>query len=339
MVRNRTLSGVVAGIFMLACGSPDAESADGPSVGLLTSGPVSDAGWHAGAYEGLQLIGESLGFRISHQQTRSTAELDEAFLSYAEAGYDLVFGHGFEFQDAATRAGAAFPEVTFVVSAGSRPSANVIPLIFQLEEASYLAGMAAGGVTTSGTIGMVGGQAIPSAKGTFLAFEAGVKAVNPEATVLETFTGSWEDVSAAKEAAAAQLRRGADVLIHNVDAASFGLFQSVREARAQGRNVWALGMNGNQNDVAPDVILGSAAIDMPKIFLQVARDWQNDALGEGARYTGLAGGAVDFIPNPELTGVLSPELLARIGEARSGIMHGTLEIPRIRFVEDEPASP
>ncbi len=331
MFRYLRLLPVVSLLAPVACGG-DSSTGDGPRVALLTSGPVSDAGWHAGAYEGLQMIGDSLAVHVSHQQTRTPAEFDEAFISYAEAGYGLIFGHGFEYQDAASRAGAAYPDVTFVVSSGSRPSENVVPIIFGLHEASYLAGMAAGAITASGIVGMVGGVEIPSAKGTFIAFEAGVKAVRADATVLETFIGSWDDVSAAKEAAAAQLRQGADAMIHNVDAASFGFFQAVREAREGGRLAWAFGMNRDQNDVAPDVIVGSAMIDIPAIFLQTARAWQDGTL-EGPLYTGLATGAVDFVPNPAQPGVIPREALVRIEEARRMIVDGTLDVPSIDFVD------
>ena len=332
MFRYLRLLPVVPLLLLTGCGGDAPAAPDTPAVALLTSGPVSDAGWHAGAYEGLQMIGDSLGLRISHQQTRTPAEFDEAFISYAESGYGLVFGHGFEYQDAASRAGAAYPEVTFVVSSGSRPSENVVPIIFGLHEASYLAGMAAGAITESGIVGMVGGVEIPSAKGTFIAFEAGVKAMREDATVLETFIGSWDDVSAAKEAAAAQLRQGADALIHNVDAASFGFFQAVREVRDGGRTAWAFGMNRDQNDVAPDVIAGSAVINIPAIFLQTARAWQAGTL-EGPLSTGLATGAVDFVPNPAQPGVIPREALVRIDEARGMIVDGTLDVPKIDFVE------
>ena len=338
MIRYPRLTAAVPLLIALGCAANPDTDGDTPSVALLTSGPVSDAGWHAGAYEGLQLIGDSLGFRISHQQTRTPAEFDEAFLSYAEAGYDLIFGHGFEYQDAASRAAEKYPDVTFVISSGSRPSANVVPLIFRLEEASYLAGMAAGAVTRGGTVGMVGGVEIPSAKGTFVAFAAGVKAVREDATVLETFIGSWDDVSAAKEAAAAQLRQGADVLIHNVDAASFGFFQAAREAREGGREAWAFGMNRDQNDVAPDVIVGSAVIHIPAMFLKTAKAWQDGTLSGVALYSGLAAGAVEFVPNPAQEGVIPPEVQARIDRAREEIANGTLAIPRIQFVEGDSAS-
>ena len=228
-----------------------------------------------------------------------------------------------------------------MISGGSRPSANVVPLIFQLNEASYLAGMAAGAVTRSGVVGMVGGVEIPTAKGTFVAFEAGVKAVREDATVLETFIGSWDDVSAAKEAAAAQLRRGADVLIHNVDAASFGFFQSVREARQGDRQAWAFGMNSDQNAVAPDVIVGSAVIDYTGMFLQTAQAWRDGTLSGRPVYSGLATGTVDFVPNPAQEGLIPAEVLQMIEAARREIVAGTLEVPSIDFIaeEDPGASP
>lgn len=338
MPQRLTHLALAACVAVSACGGTDtAEAPADPGadrVALLTSGPVSDAGWYAGAYQGLQLIGDSLGARTSHQQTRTPAEFDEAFLSYATEGYDLVFAHGFEYQDAAVRAGRQFEDMTIVVSGGGRIADHVVPLIFSLEQGSYLAGLVAGGMTESGVLGMVGGVAVPPAQGTFVAFEAGVKAVRPDARVLETWIGNWNDVAAAKEAAVAQLQRGADVIIHNTDAASFGVFQAVREAVGEGRTVWAIGMNADQNEVAPEVILGSAVIRISTAFLQVARRWKDGGL-EAPVYQGLAEGVVDFVPNPALGDRIPPELLARVDSARSAIVAGELQVPRVPFVEGE----
>ncbi len=330
----------VVGGWSAGCGGGDDGAAeDALRVALLTSGPVSDAGWYAGAYEGLLLIEESLGARVSHQQTRSPAEFDEAFLSYASSGYDLVFAHGFEYQDAALRAGEQFPDLTIVVSSGGRISDNVHSLIFRLEEGSYLAGMMAGGLTRSKVVGMVGGVAIPPAQGTFRAFAAGARAIEPTIEVLEAFIGSWDDVAAAREAATAQLSRGADVLIHNTDAASFGVFQAVREANGDGTPVWAMGMNRDQNDVAPEVIAGSAAIDMPRAFLDVASRFVAGTLPRGALDLSLGEGVVDFIVNPAARDRIPADLLGRVDEARRAIRDGSLEVPRIQFLEDESGSP
>jgi basic membrane lipoprotein Med (substrate-binding protein (PBP1-ABC) superfamily) len=324
----------------LACGSSDGEPGNETDAtfraALLTSGPVSDAGWYAGGYEGLLLLRDSLGAAVSHQQTRTPAEFDEAFLAYASAGYDLIFAHGFEYQDAALRAGALYPEVTIVVSGGGRVADNVVPLVFRLEQGSYLAGMAAAGMSRSGIVGMVGGVEIPPVQGTFRAFEAGARAVNPDVRVLETFIGNWDDVAAAKEAAVAQLGRGADVLIHNVDAASFGVFQAVREAVAAGRPTWALGMNRDQNDIAPEVTIGSAVIRVADAFLETARRWQAGELGGEPIYTGATEQVVDFVLNPAVADRVPAELRRAIEEAREAIRSGELQVPRVAFVEGEP---
>lgn len=336
---RRILPISVVMLGLLACGGGDGSGSADPGTfqaALLTSGPVSDAGWYAGGYEGLLMLRDSLGAAVSHQQTRTPAEFDEAFLAYASSGYDLIFAHGFEYQDAALRAGGQFPETTIVVSGGGRITENVIPLIFRLEQGSYLAGMMAAGMSASGVVGMVGGVEIPPVQGTFRAFEAGARAVNPDVEILETFIGNWDDVAAAKEAAVAQLGRGADVLIHNVDAASFGVFQAVREAVADGRVVWALGMNRDQNDVAPEIMLGSAVIRIPEAFLATARRWQAGEIGGEAIYTGAEQRVVDFVPNPRVVDRIPADLLAAIDAAREQITEGRLDVPRVPFVEGEP---
>lgn len=339
--KARSGAGLLLAVVLSACAGDGSDSADDTlQAALLTSGPVSDAGWYAGAYEGLLLIEDSLGARVSHQQTATPAEFDEAFLAYGSSGYDLIFAHGFEYQDAAIRAGTRFPDATIVVSGGGRVADNVVPLIFRLEEGSYLAGMAAGSLTRTGIVGMVGGVAIPPARGTFVAFEAGVRAVNPDIEVLETFTGDWNDVSAAKEAAVAQLSRGADVIIHNLDAASFGVFQAVREAVADRQWVRAIGMNSNQNDVAPDVIIGSAVIRIPQAFLETARRWEAGNVGGAPIYASIREDVIDFVFNPELVGELPEGLVEEIAGARDRIRSGELDVPRVRFVEgdDDPPS-
>src|SRR5690606_25399713 len=88
-----------------ACGG-DGREVDAPHqfrAALLTPGPISDRSWNAAAYEGLLQIRDSLGASVSHIQTRTPAEFDENFRQYGAQGFDLVIGHGFEFQEAAQR--------------------------------------------------------------------------------------------------------------------------------------------------------------------------------------------------------------------------------------------
>jgi basic membrane lipoprotein Med (substrate-binding protein (PBP1-ABC) superfamily) len=142
-------------------------------------------------------------------------------------------------------------------------------------------------------------------------------------------------VAAAKEAALAQIRNGADVLIHNTDAASFGVFQAVRESTTEARPVWALGMNRDQNEVAPEVILGSAVIEIPRAFLEVATRWRAGGLGGAPLYAGMHDSVVDFVPNPALRHLFPDVLLARVDSARAAIRRDELEVPRVPFVQGE----
>ena len=296
-------------------------------VALLTPGPISDAGWNAGAYEGLLRIRDSLGAEISQVETRTPAEFEEAFTDYARRGFNLVFGHGFEFQDAAARVGALYPNTVFITTSGSTVRPNVSPMVFQLEQGTYLAGMLAGGITKSGTLGFVGGIKLPPVEGTFLGFQGGARAVRPNVTVLQAYIGNFEDVAAAKENALAQIRRGADVLIHNADAASFGLFQAVRESPG----VLALGANKDQNAVAPDVIVASATLDVPHALLVTARTVKEGRFHPAVEFLGIKDGVVDFVPNPALASRVPATLLARIRAARDSIIAGTLRVPSVEF--------
>ena len=302
-------------------------------VALLTPGPISDAGWNAGAYQGLLRIRDSLGAEVSQVETKTPAEFEEAFRDYARRGFDLVFGHGFEFQDAAARVGAEFPGTIFITTSGSTVRPNVSPMIFQLEEGTYLAGMLAGGLTRSGRVGFVGGQKLPPVEGTFLGFQGGARAVRPGAEALQAYIGNFEDVAAAKELALAQISRGADVLIHNADAAAFGVFQAAREHPG----VLAMGSNSNQNAVAPDVIVGSATLDVPHALLVVARAVRDRRFHAGVMPLGIRDGVVDFVLNDGLASRVPATLRARIAAARDSIVRGTLRVPHVEIAPHSAA--
>jgi basic membrane lipoprotein Med (substrate-binding protein (PBP1-ABC) superfamily) len=241
-----------------------------------------------------------------------------------------VFGHGFEFQDAAARVAADYPNTIFITTSGATVRANVSPIVFRLEEGTYLAGMLAGGATRTGTVGFIGGIKLPPVEGTYLGFAGGVRAVRPDAVVLQSYLGNFEDVAAAKENALAQIRRGADVLLHNADAASFGMFQAARE----NPGVLALGSNKDQNAVAPDVIVASATLDVPHALLLVARQVRDGAFQPGVMFFGIRDGVVDLKISEGLAGRVPEQLRTRIAAARDSIVAGTLAVPSVEFVPD-----
>src|SRR5215470_1124530 len=128
-------------------------SAQSFKVALLTPGPVSDAGWNAAAFEGLQLIKKELGAETALVQTRSPADFDDSFRDFASRGFELIFAHGFEYTEEALKVARSFPNTYFVVSSGSASSSNVASLTFNVDEATYVEGVLAGGVSKTGVAG------------------------------------------------------------------------------------------------------------------------------------------------------------------------------------------
>ena len=185
---------LTAGTVLLAvalaasCGDADnGEAAGGAGsfrVALLTPGPITDQAWNSAAYAGLVALRDSLGAGISHIQTRTPADFEENFRQYGAQGYDLVIGHGFEFQDAAASVAPDYPNTVFVSTSGNSTAANLAGMNFAFEEASFQAGMIAGQLTTSGVIGAIGGTELPPVRASFVAFERGAKFTNPNVTVL-----------------------------------------------------------------------------------------------------------------------------------------------------------
>ncbi len=295
-------------------------------VALLSPGPVSDAGWNALAYEGLLAIRDQLGAEVAQIQTKTPAEFEEGFRDFARRGFQLVFGHGFEFQDAAAAVAPDFPHTVFITTSGNTVRANVAPLRFMLEEATYLEGMLTASMSRSGKAGVVGGMEIPSVKSTIVAFEAGAKAVRPDFNVVTSYVGNWEDVGAAKEAALALVQQGCDFLFHNADAAGLGVLQAAQE-----KHVYAFGSNKNQNDVAPDAVIASAVIDIPRGFLEIARAVKEGRFEAKIERMGMKDGIVSLILNPRLESRIPPEVKARLDQARAAIIGGTLKVPTAEF--------
>ena len=282
-------------------------------VALLTPGPISDQSWNGGAYQGLQRIRDSLGASISHIQTKTPAEFEEQFRQYGSQGYDLVFGHGFEFQDAAKRVGPDYPRTIYVVTSGSSVGANVAGIEFAFADASYLAGMLAGAMTKSNVIGVIGGTELPPVRESFAAFTRGAKAVNPKVAVLTSYIGNWDDVSAGREQALAQIGRSADVIFQNADAAGLGVFRAARETK----KALVVGSNSDQNGVAPEITIASVVIDLPHAFLTVAREVRARTFKPRVIKLGTESDVVTLVINPAFRSRIPLETMHVVDSVRA----------------------
>jgi len=308
---------IVAVLLAAACGPGGSKHADGAQsafkVALLTPGPVSDQSWNAGAYNGLLRIRDSLGATISHIETKTPADFEESFRQYGAQGYTLVIGHGFEFQDAAKQVAPDYPATVFITTSGNTEGPNLASLQFDFANPSYLAGILAGAVTHSNVIGVIGGTELPPVRESFAAFARGAASVNPQVKLVSSYIGNWDDVSAGREQALAQIAQGVDVIFQNADAAGLGVIQAVK----QNQGVWVLGSNSNQNSVAPTNMLGSVVIDLPHAFLTVAREVKTGHFRGRVISLGMKDDVVRLVVNPNARARIPLLAIAHVDSVRA----------------------
>ncbi len=319
-------------LALMGCASnepgPTSGSAEGRQdfkVALLTPGPVNDSGWSALAYEGLLAIRDELGAEISNQEAKGT-QIRDAMRSYAQRGFRLVFGHGFEYNEPGVEIARDFPDTVFVSSSGGKTAKNAGAFRFYLEQGFYLGGVMAADLSKSGVVAMIGGPKVPSIESTFKAFEAGAKAERPDIRVLTLFTGQDSDVAAAKRATLEAIAQGADLVIHQANAAAQGVFEACRE-----KGVLAIGSNANQNENESGVVVASAVIVAKPAFVELAKDVRDGRYEGSIRLVGMDKGAIDFVINPKLESRVPEATRKKLDDLRAKILSGALVVPKDEF--------
>ncbi len=291
-------------------------------VGLLTPGSINDGGWNALAWEGAQRIKNELGAEISHQETKTPAEMTEGFRAFGRSGFDLAFGHGFEYQEPAKTAGEQYPNTIFVTTSGSTIARNVAPMRFQIEEATYVLGVIAARESKTGKAGLVGGINVPSIASSFLAFKAGAHSVNPKFEVKEVFTGNFDDLAAAKLATQSLVKAGVDYVMHQANEAGRGVFQACTEQKIR-----CFGVNADQSELAPDSVVASAVLDVPSAYLATAKIVREGRFKPEIQHFGMNEGTVSVVWNEKLKPTISAETLAEVDRVIAGIKSGAVKPP------------
>jgi basic membrane protein A len=258
-------------------------------VALLISGPINDEGWNQTAYEGLKAV-EAAGAEIANTENVAQADQLDLIRSYADQGFNVIIGHGFEYGDALVAAAEEYPEVNFIQIGGiAENGKNLVSYVFRPGEGGYATGILAGHMSPTGKIGGVGAVEIPTIAADFNAFKQAAAVVNPEITdVPVAYTGSWVDIPKAKEAAIAQIDSGVDLILANGDNANVGAIEAAKE----NGEVYAIGWTRDQSHLAPELVLTSVEQRVDNILIDAIHaiqagniEWTNHVVGfaEGAQ--------------------------------------------------------
>ena len=227
-------------------------------VALVLPGPITDGTFNTAAYKGIKMAEKKYDIKVSIQENTTFAQAQEALLTYARDGYDVVIGHGFQFAEPATKIHKQFPKTWFIVNTAKVGAApNLASFDNRWGDAGYVAGAVAAVVSKSGVIGHAGGIPVPVIKEYNEGWERGAKRIRPNIKVLSGYVGSFSDVAKGKEVTKSMIERGADVVTATGNESVMGTIQAAKEAK-----VMAIGTAFDAAGLAPDTIVTTALVNM-----------------------------------------------------------------------------
>jgi basic membrane protein A len=343
IARRRRRTAVVAGLaasalVLAACGGTTGEedTASSPagddtiSVFGVFATPLEEP-WDGAIHAALTAVAGDGEIAYDHVDDLGTADEMERALRdiIASEDPDIIVGDAFAAEDAVREVAKEFPDTAFVFGSGGKEQApNFSVFDNWLQDPAYLAGMLAGGLTTTGTIGVVGAMPIPEVNRIVNAFTAGAQEIRPDARVTVSFINSFFDPATAKQAAEAAIAGGADVLFAERD----GVI-----AAAEEHQLPVFGMMVDQKDQAPEYVVSSLVWDMrPTIEAVVAAVKDGSYEGQNlAEYSFLKNGGSSLAPiNTGTAFEIPADLITKVEDRQAEIEGGSFTTP---VNEDEPA--
>jgi len=231
-------------------------AADDFKVAIVMPGVITDKSFNQSGYEGVKAAADALHIPFAYSEKTAQPDQPEALADYARRGYNLVIGHGGEFQESVARVAKRFPKTQFLVVNGTEAGGNVSTLSFNMPEMGYVMGYVAGKTSKTGKGGYIGAQKLKFYVQLGDGFAKGFKAANPNGEVFTAWTNDWDDVAKGKEAALNLISQGADVIFPSMDNAVVGALQGVREQGKMG-----IGIYYDAIQDWPDTVIQSAILD------------------------------------------------------------------------------
>lgn len=316
ITRRDALVGIGAAAGVGATGLP-ARAAGPLKIGVAYVSPISDIGWTKQHSLGVEAIKAKFGDKVALTVLENVANPQDAertFRDLAANGHRLIFGTSFSHGTPLQKAAKQYPAVTFEHCSGIVHLKNLGTFEAKYYEGTYLAGVAAGKVSKSGKIGFVGGFPIPDIVGPANALLLGAQSVNPAATCSTIFLNSWFDPGKDKDAAAALIAQGCDVICGMTDTPS-----SVQAAENAG--VWGIGYASDMSKFAPTKHLTAFILDWTSEYVGSTQKVLDGTWSSEERWDGLKEGVVKMAP---YNAAVPDDVKALLAEKEAAIKAGTL---------------
>ena len=293
------------------------------AVMVTDTGGVNDQSFNTITWAGLERAQTELGMETSYIESHQESDYDANLESALDQGNDLIWGVGFMMEDAVFAAAQANPDQKYACVDVAFPEAldNLIGITFKDHESSYLVGYIAGKMTETNKIGFVGGMEGAVISRFHYGYMAGAKAANPDIEVFEQYAESFGDVAKGKAIANQMYQKGADIVFHAAGGVGIGVIEAAKES-----NKYAIGVDMDQNHLAPDNVITSAVKKIDNATVAVLKELQEGTFPGGTNESyGLKEGGVGIA---DTTSKLVPQdILDEVKEIEAKIISGEITVP------------
>ena len=317
MTLMKSLMGAAASLALTA-GAALAE----PAL-IFDLGGKFDKSFNEAAHNGAQRWVEETGGKYREIELQSEAQREQALRRFAEAGANPIVMVGFAFADALGQVAADYPDTKFTIIDMVVEGDNVRSVVFNEHEGSYLVGMMAAMASKSNTVGFIGGMDIPLIRKFACGYAEGVKAANPDATVISNMTGTtpaaWNDPVKGSELTKAQISQGADVVYAAAGGTGVGVLQTAAD-----EGILSIGVDSNQNHLHPGKVLTSMMKRVDNAVHQAFTD--GESMETGFSVMGLANGGIGYAMDEHNASLVSADMQAAVDAAAAKISSGEIKV-------------
>lgn len=291
---------------------------------IFDLGGKFDRSFNEAAFNGAEQWAEETGGSYREIELQSDAQREQAMRRLAEAGANPIVMAGFSQASALEVVAPDYPDTTFVIIDGVVDAPNVRSVIFSEHEGSYLVGMLAGLSSESGTVGFVGGMDIPLISRFGCGYAQGVRAVDPDATIIQNMTGTtpaaWNDPVRGGELTRAQIAQGADVVFAAAGGTGLGVLQT-----AEDEGILSIGVDSNQNYLHPGSVLTSM-VKRVDVAVYDAFSTPVEEIETGIHVFGLAEDGVGYALDEFNADLITEDMIAQVEAARAAIIAGEVSV-------------
>ncbi len=311
--------GVAAGIALSA-------SAALAEPGLIIDlGGKFDKSFNEAAYNGAKRWVEETGGTYIETELQSEAQREQNMRKMAERGANPVVVLGFANASTLEKVAPDYPDTNFAIVDMVVDAPNVKSIVFSEHEGSYLVGLIAGMTTKSGTVGFIGGMDVPLIRKFACGYVQGVKAANPEATVIQNMTGTtpsaWNDPVKGGELTKAQISQGADVIYAAAGGTGVGVLQAAADA-----GVFSIGVDSNQNHLHPGSVLTSMLKRVDNAVYDTFKEGTEGNFEPGIEVLDLSTEGVGYSVDEHNEALISDEMKAAVEDAKAKIVSGEIAV-------------